>query len=68
MSGAMRAAVLRNPGPKNEKPLTVEDRPVPEPGREFVARQYHPAQTRLLQKRQAGLQIPAPKIPPSVKI
>ena len=31
MSGIMRAAVLRHPGPKNEKPLTVEERPVPEP-------------------------------------
>jgi len=29
----MRAAVLRHPNPKNEKPLAVEDRPVPEPGR-----------------------------------
>ena len=32
MSGNMRAAVLRHPGPKNENPLTVEERPVPEPG------------------------------------
>src|SRR6201997_5619118 len=28
----MRAAILRNPGPKNEKSLTIEDRAVPEPG------------------------------------
>ncbi len=32
MSGMMRAAVLRHPGPKNEKPLTVEEPPIPEPG------------------------------------
>ena len=31
MSGTMRAAVLRDPGPNKANPLSIEDRPVPEP-------------------------------------
>src|SRR5271170_7844196 len=28
----MKAAVLRDPGPKKANPLTIEERPIPEPG------------------------------------
>lgn len=36
MNDTMRAAVLRKPGPMSEKPLSVEGRPVPEPGPDEV--------------------------------
>ena len=36
MIGMMRAAVLRDPGPAKKNPLSVEDRPVPQPGPDEV--------------------------------